>query len=163
MDDRPTSDPVPDGAFDAMTAMPGHLLRRCQQIAVSLFLKECRELPVTPLQFAVLCTLAQHGPMDQARIGGLAALDRTTVGVVGRKLAGAGLVTRVRSARDRRAMVLSITPDGQALLRRAMPYVLAAQERILAPLGPAERARFLRDLARIAEANNEHSRAPTRA
>jgi len=163
MDDRPTADPAPDGAFDVMAAMPGHLLRRCQQIAVSLFLKECRELPVTPLQFAVLCTLAQHGPMDQARLGGLAALDRTTVGVVGRKLTEHGLVTRVRSARDRRSMVLSITPEGQALLRRAMPYVRAAQDRILAPLGPEERARFLRDLARIAEANNEHSRAPARA
>lgn len=161
MDEGPS--PGADAAFDTMAAMPGHLLRRCQQIAVSLFLKECREVSLTPLQFAVLCTLAQHGPMDQARLGGLAALDRTTVGVVSRKLGANGLLTRDRSARDRRSVVLSITPEGTALMRRAMPYVRAAQERILAPLAPEERARFLNDLARIAEANNEHSRAPARA
>ncbi len=47
--------------------MAGHLLRRCQQIAVAIFLEECRSLELTPLQFAVLDSLAQDGPQEQVK------------------------------------------------------------------------------------------------
>ena len=90
--------------------MPGHLLRRCQQIAVALFLDECAPLNLTPLQFVVLSALADHGARDQASLGGLTATDRTTVQVVLGNLRKLGLVpspnlastSAPRSSRSRR-------------------------------------------------------------
>jgi len=148
--------------LDRVTGMPGHLLRRCQQIAVSVFLNECRPHDLTPLQFTVLSTLMQTGPQDQVGIGGYAALDRTTVSVVVKKLEERGFVRRAVSERDRRSKLISITPEGEAFVRAAMPAVEAAQERMLSPLTPAERERFLRYLQKVADGNNEESRAPLR-
>ncbi len=148
--------------FDRVSEMPGHLLRRCQQIAVSVFLDECRPHDLTPLQFAVLSTLAQSGPLDQVGISGRIALDRTTVSVVVRNLEERGLVRREVSARDRRSKPVSLTEAGQALVDSALPAVEAAQERMLSPLSASERKRFLQFLQKMADGNNEESRAPLR-
>lgn len=151
-----------ESSFDETAAMPGHLLRRCQQIAVSLFLKECRDVDLTPLQYAALTALEQYGELDQVTLGGLTALDRTTVGVVLRKLEARGLVTRRRSESDRRAKTIAITDAGRALTGAARPHVRAMQDRLMAPLSAAERAQLLDMLGRIAETHNAESRAPAR-
>lgn len=152
---------APDG-FDLIGSMPGHLLRRCQQIAVSVFLNECGAFDLTPLQFTVLSTLAHVGPQDQAAIGGYAALDRTTVSVVVRKLEQRGLVQRRVMEQDRRSRLITITPNGEALLRAAMPAVEAAQDRMVSPLTGAERDRLIALLRKMADGNNRESRAPLR-
>ena len=61
------------GILDDLRAAPGHLMRRCQQIAVSVFLDECRPWDLTPLQFAVLAELNRQGPDDQVGLGGALA------------------------------------------------------------------------------------------
>lgn len=142
--------------------MPGHLLRRCQQIAVAIFLQECRSFDLTPLQYAVLRTLADLGEMDQSRLGGLTALDRTTIGTVIRNLEGRTLLRRRRSSADRRHNAISCTRQGRDLLAKADAAVAVAQDRILAPLPPKDRVRFLQDLQKIADGNNAESRAPLR-
>jgi hypothetical protein len=54
---------------------PGHLLRRAQQISVSIFYDEMgREL--TPVQYAILSRLAGHPGIDQVSLAGLAARRR---------------------------------------------------------------------------------------
>ena len=148
--------------FARIGAMPGHLLRRCQQIAVSIFLRECRAHDLTPLQFAVLAALMDSPPLDHVHLAGIAALDRTTVGVVARKLEARGLITRRTSDADRRSKLIAITAAGRAAVEAALPAVEAAQARLLAPLSADERATLLALLAKLADSNNEQSRAPLR-
>ncbi len=145
-----------------MIAMPGHLLRRCHQIAVALFLDECAPLDLTPLQFSVLSALADHGPCDQASLGGLTAIDRTTVQVVFGNLNKLGLATRTRSRVDKRSKIIAITSGGRELLRAALPLVERTQQRIVAPLTGREREALTRLLSKIADKNNAESRAPYR-
>lgn len=139
---------------------PGHLMRRCQQIAVSVFLDECREYDLTPLQFAVLTALLQGGPEDQVHLGGRLALDRTTIGVVVKNLEERGLVTRRVSEKDRRSKPVSITAAGEQLIYDAVGAAEAAQDRMLAPLSATERRQFVRLLQKVADGNNSESRAP---
>ncbi len=148
--------------FGRVGAMPGHLLRRCQQIAVSIFLRGCSEHDLTPLQFAVLSALIDSPPLDHVRLAGIVALDRTTIGVVARNLEGRGLVTRRMSDTDRRSKLIAITAAGRALIYAALPAVDAAQDRMLAPLTAGERATLLALLAKMADGNNAQSRAPFR-
>lgn len=152
-----------DGVFADVQAMPGHLLRRFQQIAVSMFLRECRHLDLTPLQFATLTALADAPPLDQVALGGLVALDRTTIGVVLRKLEARGLVTRMTSPRDRRSKMIRITASGRALLEAAWPHVQAVQAQLLAPLAAHERTQLVDLMRRVVEAKNGESRAPLRS
>ena len=142
--------------------MAGHLLRRCHQIAVAVFLDECAFLDLTPLQFAVLDSLAAAGPQDQVTLGGAVALDRTTISTVIRHLEQRKLVRRDRSARDQRAKIVTITAAGKRLLRQALGAVEAAQARIVAPLDDAETRRLLGLLEKLADGNNTLSRAPER-
>ncbi len=160
--DPTRSDVTGEDVFDLVGGMPGHLLRRCQQIAVSIFLQECKEFDLTPLQCAVLAALTQAGPIDQVRLGGLAAVDRTTVSVVVRNLERRGLARREVSDRDRRSKLIQATQDGRELLERAMSAVESAQQRIVSPLTPRERRSLVAILGKLADGNNEHSRAPLR-
>ena len=143
-----------------LTELPGHLLRRCHQISVALFHDECAGFDITPLQFAVLTVLKVHGAKDQASIGGLAALDRTTVAVVVQKLEDRDLVRRMQSDQDRRAKIVSITAAGLTLLSEVSKAVARVEGRTLAPLSEGEAREFTRLLRKLAEGNNTHSRAP---
>jgi DNA-binding MarR family transcriptional regulator len=52
------------------------------------------------------------------------------------QLAKAGLVTRTPSSDDERSVIVTTTPEGQALLGRVMPgHVEVVQRLLLAPLG----------------------------
>lgn len=160
MSDQATA-PDAEAAEDFSTA-PGHLLRRCNQIGVAIFLDECRRFDLTPLQFAALAALDRFGPMDQVGLGGVTALDRTTVVVVLTKLEKRGLIRRSPSRKDRRSKIVAITGAGRRLLSECWPAVHTVQERLTAPLTPDERELLVSLLSRIAEENNALSRAPFR-
>jgi DNA-binding MarR family transcriptional regulator len=58
---------------------------------------------------------------------------------------------------------LVVTPEGAALLQQVMPAMTRAQQRILAPLPPAQKRRFLQLLTTLVTANNAASRAHSEA
>jgi len=147
---------------DSLTTIPGHLLRRCHQIGVAIFLEDCAEFDLTPLQFAVLQTLAKNGDQDQVSLGGATAMDRTTTALVVSKLEQRELLRRERSTRDQRSKIVSITTGGEKLLSAALPAVNAAQRRIVGPLSASESSRLMELLEKLAQGNNESSRAPQR-
>ena len=161
MNAKPASKRSSAAETASIHAMPAHLIRRCHQIAVSLFHEECAD-ELTPIQFAVLALLDQHEGVDQITLAGLAALNRSTAGEVVGRLETAGLVTRTDNAADRRVKLVAITDIGRKLLRQVEQRVRRVQERLLAPLDAKERKTFVTLLARIASENNELSRAPLR-
>ncbi|KPQ21398.1 MAG: DNA-binding transcriptional regulator, MarR family [Rhodobacteraceae bacterium HLUCCA24] len=144
--------------------MPGHLIRRLQQISVSVFTERMRAAghDLTPVQFAALAALQAHPGVDQTTLAGLIAYDRATLGGVVDRLEAKGLLAREVSARDRRARVLRLTPRGAAALARVRPDVEAVQAEILGGLDPEERETFLRLLQKATDAGNALSRAPLR-
>jgi MarR family transcriptional regulator, lower aerobic nicotinate degradation pathway regulator len=141
--------------------LPGHAIRRLHQISVGIFLQETQAHGVTPVQFAALQTVCNQPLIDQRTLARLIALDTsTTAGVVDR-LQARGWLQRSLSPIDRRVRLLSITPDGEALLRQAQPSVAQAQQLILAPLSPEQQRTFMALLDQLVAANNAFSRAPS--
>jgi MarR family transcriptional regulator, lower aerobic nicotinate degradation pathway regulator len=113
------------------------------------------------VQFAALQTVCNQPLIDQRTLARLIALDTsTTAGVVDR-LQARGWLQRSLSPIDRRVRLLSITPDGEALLRQAQPSVAQAQQLILAPLSPEQQRTFMALLDQLVAANNAFSRAPS--
>ena len=142
--------------------MPGHLIRRAQQISTALFAEECAEFDLTSVQYAALVAIRANPDVDATRLSALIAFDRSTLGGVLERLEGKGWIERAHAEGDRRAKRLRLTPAGEALLHRVEPSVRRVQERILAPLSPADRATFMRLLAQLAEVHNEVTPAPLR-
>ncbi|MDI4657556.1 MarR family winged helix-turn-helix transcriptional regulator [Xanthobacter autotrophicus] len=163
---RPQPEPSPEdeGGTLILDHLPGHLIRRLQQVAVSLFAEEMEGAgaDLTPVQYAALATVRAHPGIDQASLAGVIGYDRTTIGGVVERLEGKDLIRRIPSPSDRRLRQLFITPEGMALLVALSAPVLKVQERILEPLTPAERATLSKLLVKLVNATNELSRTPTR-
>ena len=139
---------------------PGYLVRRLHQIHGGLFFEECRAFELTPVQFALLTILAGGQAYDKVSLSNAVGIDRTSGADVIRRLIRRGLIERVASETDRRAKLARITADGRRFVESMHPYMEQAQERLLAPLTPDERASFMALLNKLIRANNEASRAP---
>jgi DNA-binding MarR family transcriptional regulator len=144
-----------------LEALPGHHIRRLQQIAVAIFLQETEKHGVTPVQYAALHQVSIAPGIDQRTLARSIGLDTSTVAGVIDRLEARGLMQRSASPEDRRVRLLSLTRGGQDLLKAIEPDMLKAQERILAPLPAKERSEFMRMLRTLVTANNELSRAPS--
>lgn len=155
------SEPDPDP--DAFEAMPGHLVRRLQQIAVALFLDEAADAAITPVQFAALQAVARQAGMDQRTLAARIGLDTSTLGGVIDRLEKRALLRRVASEQDRRVRLLEITDEGRRLLQGLQGAVRKTQERILAPLDARQQQEFMRLLTTLVEGNKAYSRAPRSA
>ena len=154
MSNHATPPPLP------LTDLPGHYIRRLQQIAVGVFMEETQAFGVTPVQFAALNALLATPGIDQRTLAASIGFDTSTIGGVVDRLEARGWLQRQVSPEDRRARLLTLTPEGQRLLQDVAASVLRTQERILAPLSEDERRTFLRMLKVLVATNNEASRAP---
>jgi len=134
-----------------LQSIPGHCIRRLQQIAVAVFMKETPGDAITPVQYAVLHTLADHPGVDQRTLARLVSFDTSTIGGVIDRLEARGALTRSQSPTDRRVRLLNLTDDGQTLLDQTTFSMLQAQDRILDPLTAAERKEFMRMMTRVIE------------
>ncbi|CCD91081.1 putative transcriptional regulatory protein, MarR family [Bradyrhizobium sp. ORS 375] len=153
----------PEITMDAVYTKPGYLFRRMQQIAVSIFVEECREFDLTPVQYAALVAIQNHPGIDATRLSAVIAFDRSTLGSVIERLESKGHVERKPSAEDKRVKLLYLTRPGAALLRNIMPAVDRAQARMLAPLKATDRKMLMTLLSQLVDLNNEVSRVPLRA
>ena len=144
-----------------LDGLPGHNIRRLQQIAVAIFLQETEPHGVTPVQYAALNAVHAAPGIDQRTLARTIGFDTSTIAGVIDRLESRGLMRRGASPQDRRVRLLGLTADGAAMLAAVTPAMLRAQNRMLAPLPRAERAEFMRMLQTLVSANNELSRAPS--
>lgn len=157
------SKPLPPITMDAVYAAPGYLFRRMQQIAVSIFMEECKAFDLTPVQYAALIAIHTHPGIDATRLSAVIAFDRSTLGSVIERLQAKDFVERKPAPEDKRIKLLYLTKQGAAILREIIPAVERAQARMLEPLKPTERKALMGLMAQLVDLNNEASRVPLRA
>ena len=141
--------------------LPGHYIRRLQQISVAIFLQETEGFGITPVQFAALSALEEFPQIDQKTLANTIGLDASTIGGVIDRLESRDLVKRNPSEKDRRVHVLTLTSEGKHLLEDINPQVLKAQQRILSPLKKSQHAVLIEMLDTLVNGNNDASRAPS--
>jgi DNA-binding MarR family transcriptional regulator len=71
-----------------------------------------------PSQVAALATIERQGPLAPSELAERERIKRPTATRVLARLAEAGLVVRIPDPSDGRSAIVSISPDGRALLRR---------------------------------------------
>ena len=158
----PSKPPAPI-TIDAVYAAPGYLFRRMQQIAVSIFMEECKAFDLTPVQYAALIAIHTHPGIDATRLSAVIAFDRSTLGSVIERLQAKDLVERKPAPEDKRIKLLYLTKSGASILREIIPAVERAQARMLEPLKPTDRKTLMGLLVQLVDLNNEASRVPLRA
>jgi MarR family transcriptional regulator, lower aerobic nicotinate degradation pathway regulator len=150
----------PTNPLEELYRRPGFMIRRLHQIAVSLFLEETGALGVTNRQYGILFVLRHRPGIDQISVANLLGLDRSTTGMVLKKLEEDGLVVRSVEAHDRRRHSLELTRSGKTLLAQLAGPARRAQERLLAAFTPRERLLFLALLGKLTGEFNSSTRVP---
>ncbi|MFF8810768.1 MarR family winged helix-turn-helix transcriptional regulator [Streptomyces pactum] len=100
---------------------------------------------------AVLCAVAELGPVSQAELGRALRIDpKDMVGIVG-DLEAEGLVERGPDPDDRRKNAVTVSAAGKRRLRRTERLGDEANDELTAALTPQERAQLVALLTRIAD------------
>jgi DNA-binding MarR family transcriptional regulator len=134
---------------------PGHLIRRAQQMAVSVFAEHLAAFDVTPVQFAILNALIDTPGTDQVSLAARVALDAATSGSVIGRLEAKGWVRREASPQDRRRKLLWLTAKGKKAVMAMAPQVSRVQALILQPLQAQEQQQFMDLLAKLVGSRSE--------
>ena len=134
-----------------LQATPGHLIRRAQQIAVSIFAEQLSSADITPVQFAILNALLGSPGIDQVSLAKRVAFDPATSGSVIGRLEAKGWVVRQADPNDRRRKLLVVTRAGVQALGLVQSDVARIQEKILSPLNPQEQSQFVQLLSRLVQ------------
>jgi DNA-binding MarR family transcriptional regulator len=125
----------------------GFVLRKASQRHIAVFARHISEL--TPPQFATLAKLAEVGDTSQNQLGALVAMDAATIKGVVDRLKARGFVTLAKHEDDKRRLVVSLTPEGRAAVKRLLPLAAAITAETIAPLSAREIETLMRLLAKI--------------
>ncbi|HQT45894.1 MAG: hypothetical protein B7X08_06335 [Acidocella sp. 20-63-7] len=104
---------------------------------------------LTPPQFAAIVVLRQSGPSSQNELGRRIATDGATIKGIVDRLTRRGITRTAPDMQDRRMLVVSLTPEGEALADAGMAAGPAVTEAALGTLSEAERAQVIALLKRL--------------
>jgi DNA-binding MarR family transcriptional regulator len=159
---------IPSGnVHQALLKNTGFLIARLGIVAQKQFAERMDTLDLTTRMWGALNVLDAEGEITQHRLSTCTGIDPSSmVGTID-ELEKQGLVQRRRNPSDRRAHALHLTEHGRETLTRGRQLARAAQDELLAPLDPEERAQLHALLLRLVsasqaaakEAGEEHSKA----
>ena len=95
-------------------------LYACSREVIKRYTPCLRELELTYTQYVTMLVLWEVGSLTVKELGRRLYLDSGTLTPLLKKLEGKGLVTRARSNRDERNLIVSVTEEGMALRDRAL-------------------------------------------
>ncbi|WP_455874928.1 MarR family winged helix-turn-helix transcriptional regulator [Rhizobium yanglingense] len=119
-----------------------HVQRAARALA-RLFDDALRPVGLTNGQFSLMMSLNRPEPPPMGPVANVLAMDQTTLTAALKPLQRRGWVNVTQNPKDKRRRLLSLTPEGKAVLSAALPIwerTHAALERNL-PGGSAERLR----------------------
>ncbi|MCA1322799.1 MarR family winged helix-turn-helix transcriptional regulator [Herbaspirillum sp. alder98] len=102
-----------------------------------LYRKLLRKMGITYSQYLVLMVLWEQDQLTVSDIGERLVLDSATLTPLLKRMEAQGLVSRQRAASDERQVIISLTPEGDALREQAVELpreVLRATESSVAEL-----------------------------
>ena len=95
-------------------------LYACSKEIVRRYKPFLDDLGLTYTQYITMMVLWEHKSLNVKQLGEYLYLDSGTLTPVLKKLAGKGYITRTRSTEDERNLIVTITPEGDALRDRAL-------------------------------------------
>ncbi|GAA4054873.1 MarR family winged helix-turn-helix transcriptional regulator [Nonomuraea soli] len=128
-----------------------HLLQLAYLLVTDLETRIHRPRGLTLPGFRLLFKLWLLGPTQPVRLAEISAMSRSAVTNAVNTLARGGLVERRSLPEDGRAVVLALTPAGDAAVREAFGEQTRREQEWFAALAPAEREQLTRLLARVLE------------
>ncbi|GHD21748.1 MarR family winged helix-turn-helix transcriptional regulator [Nocardiopsis kunsanensis] len=144
--DQPRQDIPPE-----LLTAPGYLVRRLFQSYTALW-GSVVDSTLTGPQFAVMRAIRRTPGGDQGSLASAAALDRSTMADVARRLDRRQLIERRTCTSDTRRKLLYLTPEGERILAETAAHAAHLDELLLAEFSPDERTQVVEGLLSLSEA-----------
>lgn len=138
-----------DTPADSPQRIPGHLVRRAQQVHTALFSARF-DGALTGPQFAVLQALGARRDLSQVALGEAVALDKSTLAELVERLVRRGWLEQTRDPDDGRRRIVALADSGRTALAESTGAVLHVQDELFSPLPRDEVDPFLAELRLIA-------------
>ncbi|MBB4507833.1 MarR family winged helix-turn-helix transcriptional regulator [Rhizobium johnstonii] len=122
-----------------------HVQRAARALA-RLFDDALRPAGLTNGQFSLMMSLNRPEPPPMGPVAALLAMDQTTLTAALKPLQRKGWVKVMENPRDRRGRLLSLTPEGKAVLAKALPIWECTHAMIDGKLPEGGAARLREDL-----------------
>lgn len=124
-------------------------LQRAARATARMFDEALRPIGITSGQFSLLMSLNRPAPPLMGEIAAFLAMDRTTLTAMLKPLQRRGLLEARTDEADRRGKRLVLSPEGHALLARAVPVWASTEEQIETLLTGSDPERLRQDLVML--------------
>jgi DNA-binding MarR family transcriptional regulator len=126
----------------------GYLISRVKSMASNMVTqRSMAELGITSQQGSILFMVASGKCVLAAELAREYGIDASAITRLIDRLEKRGLLTRVRSSEDRRAVRLALTPEGQQIAARMPAIFTSVTDRLLSGFTPEE-VGFLKSMLR---------------
>jgi DNA-binding MarR family transcriptional regulator len=116
----------------------GYLVKRCGILMTQIAERRFESEPISFTQWIVLMQLAQHGSLSPTELSVHLGHDMGALTRIVDDLKDKKLVLRERSELDRRAVAISVTPEGRRLALATRPVVVELINQLVTPFSHAE-------------------------
>jgi DNA-binding MarR family transcriptional regulator len=124
-------------------------LRRTARAVTRFYDLAFQDCGIRSTQFTILIGIAKSQPTSIGSLADLLIIDRTTLTRSLRLLKKEGLVS-ISERSTMRQRFLTLTPEGEEILERSLPYWRKAQERFVQALGSGHWVNFRNELEKLA-------------
>lgn len=138
--------------LSALQQTPGFMIRILQLLNFEAFFRHFRALGLSPVEYSILMTVRDNEAVTQSELAAVLKMRLPNLVKILSVMEEAGIIKRKRSARDKRAVELSLSAAGQRRAEEVRQLGETFNEHTLAPLSKPERAAFLQMLTRLVEA-----------
>jgi DNA-binding MarR family transcriptional regulator len=146
--------PAYDATPSRLTRSPSWLLTQTAVHAGRLVADGMVAAGARGYHYRVLASLDEFGPASQAGLSRHTGIHVSDLVATVTELTDQKLVKRTLDPADRRRNIVSITPAGRRQLHWLDERMAEVQEKLLAPLAPADRQRLTRLLTTLLEHHN---------
>lgn len=129
----------------------GYAASRASIELKKVFARHLGVLDLKAVEFSILVLVAHNDEVNQRQLGQALDVSPPNMAVTLDRMVERGWVERVRSEKDRRAMIIHLTRKGRELVARAEKIAATMEEDALRRLSSAERALLLELLFKVAQ------------
>ena len=133
-----------------LTHLVGYAATRASVMLKKHFHKHLGPLKLKAVEFSIMVLVDTNPEVNQKQLGQALDVSAPNLAVTLDRMVERGWVRRERSERDRRAQLIRLTPEGQAMIRRARKISATMEVEPLKVLSPAEQALLIELLQRVA-------------
>lgn len=125
-----------------------HLVRRAGQHSTFCW-SQCVDTGLSAVQYAILVVLAEESACDQQTLGQRAGFDKATGTYVIDRMNKSGLLNVVTDVNNRRRKLVSMTAEGEVMLKRMIEQAKSAERMITSGLDSQDIADLKRLLSKL--------------